>query len=301
MTLQIANDYTLLPVIRFPSFSDETADLPIEQFDIPVGNEIGEQPKKIPLKEYLENASKYIQSMGKIPSLYTGERDKNILTSAQFCVLPLAKGTCEFNVHLYNYQSGSEPAVLVLIVSQAGTSAQFAVGNPLYFNQKGKACNFVAERLKDERERKGLSSDTPMNVDEQERNCLLVFQIPLKVKESLRSVPMLSEMCMPECKSVQSESFKCEDFESSRGMDDAMLRTGDSHSDFQGVDNKTFERDPQFPIRCTVQFYKVTDTDIVPESAFKDMSEKIDNVYKYGVARGSLVTSGNTGRTTEMK
>jgi len=131
-----------------------------------------------------------------------------------------------------------------------------------------------------------------MNADEQERNCLLVFQIPLKQKYQ----PIRENLCMSEKRKCVRKFKATSD---SLGMDDAMLRTGASHSTFIGINNKSIERDPEFPIRCTVQFYKVTDTDVIPESAFQEMSEKINHIYKYGVAQGSLVTSGNTGRTTE--
>jgi len=38
------------------------------------------------------------------------------------------------------------------------------------------------------------------------------------------------------------------------GMDNAMLSVGVSHSEFTGITNAEIERDPQFPIRCTIQF-----------------------------------------------
>jgi len=55
MTLRLDKESILLPVIRYPSFSDKTADLPIEQFKISIGNEKGLTPSKIQLKTYLQN------------------------------------------------------------------------------------------------------------------------------------------------------------------------------------------------------------------------------------------------------
>ncbi len=49
-------------------------------------------------------------------------------------------------------------------------------------------------------------------------------------------------------------------------MDNAILSKGESHSDFKGINNKELIRDKT---RCTLQFYKVTDTKEVPEAVFR--------------------------------
>ena len=300
MTLRLDKDGALLPVIRRPNFSDETADLSIEQFELPVGNENGKDITKIPLRKFLEKPKDFIKTDGKLESLFDEKRDKEILVSAQYCVLPLYEGTCEFNVHMYNYQSSStEPAVLVLVVSSQGTSAQVLNGNsPLYFNDNGRACNFKAERMKDVRKREDKSEAMEMTAEEKEKNCLYIYQVPLKIKETRRE---LYSMCSttsytnsyPDSYSLRSLKYE------ERGMDDAILQKGESHSDFLGVNNKDLERDFQFPIRCTLQFYKVTDSVDITESVFEDMNTKIKDVYTKGINQGSLVTNGFTGRSTE--
>ncbi len=227
------------------------------------------------MRDYLKNPSKYIQSTTPIESLYVENRDTNILTSAQFCVLPLHEGSCEFNVHLYNYQSyEEEPGVLVLVVSQQGTSAQILSGTtPLYFNNNGKACNFIAERLEDVRNNEGnITSDNgkkgKMSEEEQERNVLFIYQIPLIIKKTINVYPEVL-YCINTTSQCEDKYVIYEDCNSSRGMDEGILKAGDSHSEFLGVKNKSIVRDPQYPIRCTVQFYKVTDSQEVPENIFK--------------------------------
>lgn len=301
MTLRLVENSVLLPVIRKPNFSDETTDVPLDLFMIPVGNESGlKTSEKISLKEYLTHPNTFIKSDNEIDSLIDPLRDEHILCSPQFCILPLKNNSCEFNVHLFNYQSYSEPAVLVLVVNNIGTSAQTLVGDqPLFFNNNGKACNFVAERLADERERLGKKVEGKMTKQEEERNCLMIFQVPLKVEESkfkfceetlfMKNECEDEECCIEEC---------CEDV---RGMDDAMLKIGNEHSEFEGIQNKKIKRDLRFPIRCTFQFYKVTDSDEIEETIFKQMKEKIDYILNGGIAKGSLVVEGETGRTTEIK
>lgn len=363
MTLAVANERSSysnnLPAIRRPNFSDESSDLSIDNFSVTVGNERGSELKRISLKEYLQNISKYTvknasqSENSKVKPMHL-DRDSTILTSAQFCVLPLEDGECEFNVQLYNYQSSiDDPATLVVVVSSQGTSAQVVTNGTekLCMNLNGRAANYLAKRLKDDRKEKGKALEGAMDLEEQERNALFVFQIPLKRKPRARSrsyypecamfstncaapaagscaVPMLSmaknmdddivEECddsyaIPECQSVMFElegSLQCASVsrsiakpaaavKKSRGMDNAVLRAGSTHSEFKGVGDYTLERDEGYPIRCTIQFYKVTDTDDIPEEAFQEMREKIDKVYRTGTAFGSLVVGGDTGRQTE--
>jgi hypothetical protein len=335
LTLRInakSDSHTLLPMIRYANFSDKTVDLPIDQFHVTVGNETkstgmfsSRTLKRITLKEYLENMGEYVKTASGTPvkSLYCSERDSVVLASAQYCILPLASGTVEFNVNLYNYQSSSdEPAVLVLVCSQKGTSAQAIFGGTtqLYFNNGMEASNYVAERLKEERRRLGKNEETKMDSDENERNCLFIYQIPLKVKERTRGFVLFNsgkksmgyneeECCddvLIEC--CESMVEQCQSFSSpvlnesatrSLGMDNAMLSVGKSHSKFEGIKDFTLERDTRFPIRCTCQFYKTTDEQTIPNEAWTEMKNRIDTIYTKGLAQGSLVADGKTERKTE--
>jgi len=302
MTLRLDKDNILLPVIRRPNFSDETADLPISHFTLTIGNETAGAPlRQIPLKEYLENKDGHIKdaSGNSVKSLFCAERDDVILTSVQYCILPLDEGTCEFNVHLYNYQSSSEdPAVLVIVASSKGSSTQGIYGGTtaLYFNNAGRAANYIAERLKDERKRLGKAVEGKMDQDEQERNALLIYQIPLKVKNPIRYDLEYDGCCddSDDC----FEEMCCENENTCRGMDNAVLSVGVAHSDFKGITSSDIERDPQFPIRCTIQLYKVTDQEDVPVEVFKEIAEKIERIYKSAEKSGSLVVD-NSDRKTE--
>lgn len=101
------------------------------------------------------------------------DRDTSILTSAQFCVLPLYDASVEFNPRIFNYQSEDQgmwlcrhhttktngllldPAVLVVVATAQGTSAQVVSGEypgqKLFFNVGGRAADLVATRLEDDR------------------------------------------------------------------------------------------------------------------------------------------------------
>ena len=68
---------------------------------------------------------------------------------------------------------------------------------------------------------------------------------------------------------------------------------------FTEVDNLNIERDPDLPIRVTVQFYKATSNGIVSSYDMNQIHKEIDQVYEQSDSVGSLVTDGETGRTTD--
>ena len=135
LTLNV--DGTNMPLMRKPNYADVTSDQDISKFTVLVGNESNSFKTQVTLKEYLESIAKYTGN-SKLKSMYL-PRDEKILTSAQACILPLSDGEVKFNVKLYNYQSYDEPAVLILVCSSEGTSAQIVKGRDctLYFNKAG--------------------------------------------------------------------------------------------------------------------------------------------------------------------
>ena len=152
MTLQVTGKDGLdnaMPVIRQPNFSDKTTDISIDQIFLMVGNEKGADLNKISLKEYLNAFASYVDKGSVKGNLYC-ERDEKIIQSVQACFLPAEEGEeVAFNVALFNYQSyAGNPAVLVLVASAQGTSAQIideGYGQKLSFNKNGQSCDFVLE------------------------------------------------------------------------------------------------------------------------------------------------------------
>jgi hypothetical protein len=327
-----------MPIIRKPNFSDVTSDQDISSFNVNVGNENGSALKQIPLTEYLENITKYTDIKIKDNGNLIRNRDTQILTSAQACVLPLKDGKVEFGVKLYNYQSQINPAVLVIIVSSQGTSAHYVLGrdNTLDFNKNGLKAKFLAERLRDDRAKRGVPLDGPMSDDEKIRNALMIFQIPLKYNAPSRgwtfnddeeaggagfSLDNLVEKscclsatsdCMPQStkyykSSNQSSSWFGSGFGSApapaaaagsaysvasasrftdnrfpsrsasppRGMDHGILSTSEGSGKYNSLSNFTVERDERMPIRCTIQYYHVTDDVTVSEEDMKTIASEV--------------------------
>jgi len=55
------------------------------------------------------------------------------------------------------------------------------------------------------------------------------------------------------------------------------------------MDNLEIIRDPEFPIRVTVQFYKATSNGVASQQDIDDIAEEIQKVYDEGSYVGSLV------------
>ncbi|MCH8342091.1 MAG: hypothetical protein IIA51_11125, partial [Chloroflexi bacterium] len=114
---------TLMPVIRYPNFTDRTADISPDKFYLLVGNEYGEDLKRVTLAEYLDNFRKYLSdpgSWGGHRSSLLAPRDTHVLVSAQAAFLPVPRqGEATFNPVIFNYQSyAGDPAVLTIIASR---------------------------------------------------------------------------------------------------------------------------------------------------------------------------------------
>jgi hypothetical protein len=166
-----------------------------------VGNESGELLRSIPLREYLEHFPNYIHKASDWINtdtkslLAAGDRDTNILASAQACFLPVPEdgGKVNFNVAIYNYQSSKDaPAILAIVTSVNGTSAQIITNDTgadrgrryqrLHINMDGKCCPLVGQLLKEWRVSRGQTEnlDAPITAEEKLHNAIIVLQVPLK-------------------------------------------------------------------------------------------------------------------------
>lgn len=151
------------PIIGTDNWEDPTFDMSIDRFSVHVGNEVPfgtETLTRLSLKDYLQNIDKYVDA--KINGPMFLPRDDKILTSAQSCILPLKDGKVPFNVRIHNYQYDSQdPAVLVVVVSPHGTSAQLVTEHKqlIYFNKCNNKAQYLAERLADVRSAAGKSTE----------------------------------------------------------------------------------------------------------------------------------------------
>mmetsp|Transcript_63537 Transcript_63537/g.101111 ORF Transcript_63537/g.101111 Transcript_63537/m.101111 type:complete len:676 (+) Transcript_63537:105-2132(+) len=195
MTLQVDNQR--MPVIREPNYTDKTWDVETDKIPVVVGNHDenpGAELNTISLREYLENFHKYMSTPPKqkkpinllANDMFAKQSDKHVIMSSQCCFLPIEKGKeTKFNVALFNYQSKKQdPAVLVIVSTSKGTSAQIIEGNEqkLLFNNYGRKADFIGQRLTDNRIERGVSIHGAMTKQEKQDNCIVIIQVPLKQK-----------------------------------------------------------------------------------------------------------------------
>jgi hypothetical protein len=315
---------TLMPVIRYANFSDRTGDVPVDRFFVRVGNARGGGLTSVPLIDLVRDLGRYAAS----PSSLSGTpsparidlsdpRDTHFLVSAQALFLPIPRrGSAEFNPVLFNYQSApGSPAVLAILATREGTSMTVIEnrredqgahwGQELYFDDGGQRACFTAERRSDVERRivghGGPRSEAERSMLARGADVMAMIQIPLVhdnrgVLGGLDSGgygymfsddPLSAEGSGPSDATVRF-----------RGLDveRAVLGHGAKLGPFVEGHGAPLVRDPAFPIRVTVQFYKATATGDVSDGDLDAISTSIESVYAHADYVGSLVLPEDDAR-----
>jgi hypothetical protein len=202
---------------------------------------------------------------------------------------------------------------LTIVATREGTSATiidnvrdgfsdgYSWGQRLFFNQDGERASFTGQRLSDfiqtgeQDDEVGRPGDPPVEPGKENGlNMVLLIQVPLKQKEPLRFEMGAAPV---------SEGEKGLDFavEEKSDVEAAVIGHGPIEGPFTEVDRLDIERDPKFPIRVTVQFYKATSNGVVTEDDVAEIAAQIDKVYDNADYVGSLVVDGPTNRPTEYE
>jgi hypothetical protein len=109
------------------------------------------------------------------------------------------------------------------------------------------------------------------------------------------------ETCAPPSSPIQCVKSKKKDISFvSKGLENAMLRAGKTFGKFEGTKDFELERDERYPIRCTLQYYKVTDSSIINALGFKELATQLNNIYDQAKAEGSLVIEDLDRKTEQL-
>ncbi|MDX2272535.1 MAG: hypothetical protein NW237_11410 [Cyanobacteriota bacterium] len=317
MTIQVqhqdprtgAYSLSLMPVIRHPNFSDLSADVPLDRFYLLVGNQKGQPLQRVSLRDFLGNLPAFLSQpeswQGSRRSLLAG-RDSHVLVSAQAAFLPIPQqGSAQFNPVLFNYQSrAGDPAVLTILATREGSSvtvidnqrdgfqAGATWGQRLFFNQNGERASLTGRRMSDFQGEGGERGDPQSDQDGVGLNMVMLIQVPLKQKHPWGN-EMLSAPAVPQAAMESAAKMSASDVEA------AVIGHGEVEGPFTEIDNLDIERDPAFPIRVTVQFYKATSNGVMTRQDMEEIHQEISRVYDDADYVGSLVLDGAQGRATE--
>jgi len=298
-----------MPVIRRPNFSDVSCDVPVAHLKLLVGNEQGGALHAVDLAEYLQHFADFQHApTGAISGSLLDHRDGEVLVSAQACLLPVAAGAAvSFAPVLFNYQAmAGDPAVLVIMATPEGTSAQVMSANAaasagvyhgqrLFFNRDGQRAPLRARRFSDVQGQAPSEPNAAQSLTSAQADGLsmvLIIQVPL-----LQHSPPMREAapCAAPVACVAQEDRACTD-----GVTEtAVVTSGAVEGPWLGLDHCTIARDPRFPIRATVQFYQATSSPDLTAGDVQRLGMAIDRIYLDADAVGSLVVAGATGRMTE--
>jgi hypothetical protein len=304
----------LMPVIRYPNFEDLSTDLSPWDFTLLVGNQNGMDLQRISLYEFLNTPKAFLSDPDSWPgnnNSLLAPRDEKVLVSAQACFLPVPRmGKAVFNPVLFNYQSyDRNPAVLTILVTREGTSVTIidntrdafdngsVWGQRLFHNKNGQRASLTGERESEflaRPENAEIAENTPSVGQEKGLNMVLMIQVPLKFKAPVRSENLwYDDMSVEQAPTMAFEGAPESDVEN------AVIGSGAVEGPFTEIDGVAIERDPNFPVRVTVQFYKATSNGIMSEADMEDIAGQIRRVFDQGEYVSSLVTGGETGRPTE--
>jgi hypothetical protein len=123
-------------------------------------------------------------------------------------------------------------------------------------------------------------------------NMVMLIQVPLKYKpRPMRAMsPMFGAPAAPTTMLRQRLD--------SSNVEAAVIGHGRVEGPFTEIDQLAIERDPRFPIRVTVQFYKATSNGVVSQADLSQIRSQIDRVYADADFVGSLVVDGDSRRPT---
>ncbi len=296
----------LMPVLRFPNFSDRTADVRLDRVFLRVGNEKkGGEERAVSLRDFLETPGRWMSSpaAGRIKGgSLLAPRDTHALVSAQAAFLPVPKeGQATFHPVIFNYQStAGHPAVLTLLVTRQGTSLTIvdnardtvsggaSWGQRLFYNAGGERAPLTAERISDVVARGTTSNGESAASLGEDANLLMLVQVPLVVHRPPRRATPAFESAAP------SAAMPSAPMQKSRASDleVAVLGHGALEGPFTELAGLEIERDARFPVRVTVQFYQATATGSLGDAEMAHLAALVAKVYAKGDFVGSLVVPG---------
>ncbi len=191
-------------------------------------------------------------------------------------------------------------SVTVIDNQRDGFEAGRTWGQRLFFNKNGERASFTGQRLSDFQAdpdqtsgQPGDRPESPAESNSEGLNLVLLIQVPLKQRAPRTQATFDSGIApMPAAPSLEM-------LRAPSDVEAAVIGHGEVEGPFTEIDQLAIERDPDYPIRVTVQFYKATSNGVVSEADMAEIRQQIDRVYADADYVGSLVVDGPSDRPTE--
>jgi hypothetical protein len=149
----------------------------------------------------------------------------------------------------------------------------------------------VAQRLSDHRAERGLKEEEANGSspdEEKSLNVVSVIQVPLKHR------PIARRSLKKKMSRSRDRSRKCD-------VEEAVIKVGKVQGPFKEIEGIAIERDPNYPVRVTLQFYKCTSAAVLDDEVLKTISQQLETARTNADAVGSLVLPFATKRPTEWQ
>jgi hypothetical protein len=182
------------------------------------------------------------------------------------------------------------------------------MGQQIYFNNKGQRAAFTAERKSDVEARiqaqGGPKTEEEKSALAKGADVLFLVQVPLvhAQRGSLGgSLPPPSPKKMKAASggAMPSAPAAAAPMEEKSDVEQAVLGHGPNLGPYNEGRGLRLVRDPKFPVRVTVQFYKATSNGVVNEADLDAIAKSIGSVYEHADFVGSLVVpEGDPRRPT---
>ena len=183
--------------------------------------------------------------------------------------------------------------MLVLLATREGTSITIidnkrdaldidgTWGQRLFVNQHGERCNLSGQSESDSLELGADTKSAQIGPHFAEGiSLVMLVQVPLKMKEPMRLGGGTEDTGVVRyCMASDPES----------DIEHMVIDDGKVGGRFIEIDDLRIERDPDYPIRVTVQFYKSTNSGTIVGQDMVEIAAQIKSVYNQANYVGRLI------------
>ncbi len=324
------NRADLLPVIRFPNFEDRTGDVPSDRFLVRVGNQKGGKLDTIPLTDVLKNVKAFVSDPSSIhgsgnllaarntalsrergkPCSFRFRRKATPRIHARDLQLPVgAIIACRPHVARHaprHERRGRDERRRFDVADRAWSRALLQQQRPARAVHGGapngrRHAHRRAGRAEDRRRQDGHREGRRRSLLDPSAAspCGTATPNDGSPRRCRRGAPgFAASAAGPPPPPAAAPAQPMEKAKKS-DVEQAVLGHGKDEGKFEEGRGLGLERDPQFPIRVTVQFYKATSNGVVADKDLDGIAGAIGNVYEHADFVGSLVVpDGDPRRPT---